>query len=369
MSIIAARAGEGPWEQTTTLAENNRLGLDESTTLTYAGALDLSELQFLGLNYHQVLTPDGLAYDSSFTHSMGRPGLASLTALDFKSWSTTFESGLTYPVIRSREQNLRVSALVFAEDASSDTLGAPFSDDRLRGFRLRANYDQVDTWFGTVAQSQIIGTFSQGVDGFGSTSNGNPLASVANGRVDFSKFELTANRTQTLGAGFSLYGTVDATWAGSALLSAEQCTYGGLYIGRAFDSEALAGDRCALELGELRYDASIPNNPFKQTQLYAFADRGDLFRVDPSAEHAAPCRGLFGRRRPAPCFGRDNFTADVAASKGYGDPANQGWRGFFRFNRALLGKEPQCLRSCAALSVASAPPLWRSRPLPRARIL
>ena len=219
--------GQGPWEQTTTLTENNRLGLDESTTLTYAGALDIRELQFFGGNYHQVLTGDGLAFDFNATHSFGRPGLPSLTVIDFNSNSTSFESGFTYPLIRLREQNLRLSALGFAEDAASNALGMPFSDDRLRGIRLRANYDQVDTWLGTVGQSQLIGTFSQGIDGLGSTSNTNPLASVANGRVDFSKIEVNANRMQVLGAGFSLYGALTGQWAGSALLSAEQCTYGG----------------------------------------------------------------------------------------------------------------------------------------------
>src|SRR6202012_1491647 len=107
-----------------------------------------------------------------------------------------------------REQNLRLSALGFLEDAYSQTLGAPFTDDRLRGVRLRANYDQVDTWLGGVGQSQIIGTFSQGIDGLGSAANGNPLASVANGRVDFSKFQLTANRSQVVGGGFSLFGAI-----------------------------------------------------------------------------------------------------------------------------------------------------------------
>jgi hemolysin activation/secretion protein len=319
--------GQGPWEQTTTLTENNRLGLDESTTLTYASALDIQELQYLALNYHQLLTSDGLAFDSSITHSTGQPRLASLTGLDFESRSTTFESGFTYPVIRSREQNLRLSALGFAEDAFSETLDAPFSDDRLRGFRLRANYDQVDTWLGTVGLSQVIGTFSQGIDGLGSTSNGNPLASVANGRVDFSKFELIANRTQTLGAGFSLYGALDGVWAGSALLSAEQCTYGGATFGRAFDPATLVGDRCVLELGELRYDVAIPNNPFRQTQLYAFADHGDLYRIDASASTPGHDEGSSvgsGLR----LAWKDNFTADVQAARGYGAAANQGWRGF-----------------------------------------
>jgi hemolysin activation/secretion protein len=319
--------GQGPWEQTTTLTENNRLGIDESTTLTYATAAELQELQYLSLNYHQLLTPDGLAFDSSLNHSIGKPDIAGLTELDYRERSTNYETGFTYPLIRQREQNLRLSALGFLEDAYSETLSAPFSDDRLRGIRLRANYDQVDTWLGTVAQSQIIGTFSQGIDGLGSTSNGNPLASVANGRVDFSKFEVFANRTQALPAGFSLYGAVDGVWSGSSLLAAEECTYGGATFGRAFDPDTLVGDRCLLELGELRLDLPIADNPFSQSQLYAFADHGDLFRVDPAKSTPGHSEGssIGGGARFA---WKDNFSVDIQAAKGFGDPINQGLRAF-----------------------------------------
>jgi hemolysin activation/secretion protein len=322
--------GQGPWEQTTTLTENNRLGIDESTTLTYATAADPQELQYLSLNYHQLLTPDGLAYDSSLSHSVGKPDIASLTALDYRERSTNYEAGLTYPLIRSREQNFRLSALGFLEDDYSEALSAPFSDDRLRGVRLRANYDQVDTWLGTVGQSQIIGTFSQGIPGLGGTSNGNPLATVANGRVDFSKFEVFANRTQALPAGFSLYGAVDGVWAGSALLSAEECTYGGAAFGRAFDPDTLVGDRCLMELGELRYDLPIVENPFSQSQVYIFADHGDLFRVDPAK--STPGHGEGSSVGEGARFAwKDNFSADVQVAKGFGDPENRGTRAFVIF--------------------------------------
>ena len=320
--------GQGPWEQTTTLSENNRLGIDESTTLTYAGALDLRELQFFGGNYHQVLTGDGLAFDFNATYSFGRPGLPSLTTIDFNSNSTSFESGFTYPLIRLREQNLRLSALGFAEDAASNSLGLPFSDDRLRGIRLRANYDQVDTWLGTVGQSQLIATFSQGIDGLGSTSNSNPLASVANARVDFSKIGVNASRTQALGAGFSLYGALTGQWAESALLSAEQCTYGGRQFGRAFDPDTLVGDRCVEELGELRYDLQIPGNPLSQTELYAFADHGDLTRLDPAAStpaHSAGSSAGAGLR----LAWKDNLSADVQVARAFDDTTDNDWRGFF----------------------------------------
>jgi hemolysin activation/secretion protein len=319
--------GRGPWEQTTTLTENNRLGLNESTTFTYASAFDSQELQFFGGNYHQILTTDGLAFDFNATHSFGKPGLPSLTAIDFNSQSTTFDSGLTYPVIRSREQNLRLSALGFVEDASSQTVGLPFSDDRLRGVRVRANYDQVDTWFGTVGQGQVIGTYSQGIDGLGSTANGNPLASNANGRVDFSKLQLTANRSQLVGAGFSLYGALDSQWAESALLSAEQCSYGGMYFGRAYDPFALAGDRCISELAEVRYDLTIPRNPLTQTQLYAFVDHGDVYRVDTAAStpsHVAGSSAGAGVRLAWLGY----LTTDIQIAKPFDDPVYKGWRGF-----------------------------------------
>jgi hemolysin activation/secretion protein len=275
-----------------------------------------------------VLTADGLAFDFDATDSFGKPGIPSLTAINFNGRSDTFDAGFTLPVIRSREQNLRLSALAFAEDASSWTLGLPFSDDRLRGIRTRANYDQVDTWFGTVGQTQVIGTFSHGIDGLGSTSNGNPLASVANGRVDFSKYQLSANRSQTLVGALSFYGAIDAQWSDSPLLSAEQCSYGGMYFGRGFDPFALVGDRCLSELAELRYDVRVPAGQLlTQTQLYAFSDHGDVYRVSPVTStpgHVGGSSAGAGVR----LGWLDKFSTDLQIAKPFNSPVANGWRGF-----------------------------------------
>ena len=65
-------------------------------------------------------------------------------------------------MIPAREQTLRVSALVFAEEASSDTPGAPFSDDRLRGSRLARQLRS-----GRHMGYRHGRTLSQGIDGFG----------------------------------------------------------------------------------------------------------------------------------------------------------------------------------------------------------
>jgi hemolysin activation/secretion protein len=327
--------GRGPWEYLTSLTENNRLGLNESVNISYAAAFDSNELQYWSGNYHQVLTSDGLALDVNGSRSAGAPNLPSLTLFNFRGNSDTFDAGLVYPAIRSREQNLFVSGLVFAEHTVSDLLSTPNADDQLRGFRIRANYDQVDTWFGTVAQTQVISTFSQGINGLGSSTNSNPLASIAGGRVDFSKFEMLASRTQALAYGFSLYGGAFGQWSQTPLLIAEECGYGGQYFGRAFYLFELAGDRCLEELGELRYDLTIPRSPLSQTQLYGFIDHGDVERVDPSIGTAARMTGssagvglrLAWKRDPASAI--DNISLDVQAAKGFGTPGvDDAWQGF-----------------------------------------
>jgi hemolysin activation/secretion protein len=328
--------GRGPWQYLASVTENNRLGWHESLNFTYAAAFDNSELQYFSGTYHQAITTDGLAFDLNAYSSKGTPQLPSLTALNFRGNSEGVEGGFTYPVIRSREQNLFVSALGFAEHAFSDVLNAPNTNDQLRGVRLRANYDQVDTWLGTVGQTQIIGTFSQGINGLGSSANGNPLASIANGRVDFSKFELLASRTQAIAFGFSLYGAAFAQWAGSALLVPEQCGYGGRFFGRAFDPFEFAGDRCWETLGELRYDLPIPN-ALTSAQLYAFADHGDVTRIDPVAStipHFAGSSAGGGIRlawRGSPATLYDNLHLDLQAAKPVEGRANDAWRYFLIF--------------------------------------
>ncbi|MEI8155034.1 MAG: ShlB/FhaC/HecB family hemolysin secretion/activation protein, partial [Hyphomicrobiales bacterium] len=154
-----------------------------------------------------------------------------------------------------RERNLTVSGLMFASDRKSDILSQPFNDDRLRGFRLRVDGDFADPLLGI---NQINVTLSQGIHGLGSSDNGNPFASRAAGKVDFTKFEGQLSRLQPLGGGFSAFGVIYGQTTSSALLSPEQCGYGGRFFGRAYDPSELLADRCLLVNGELRYDIPLP---------------------------------------------------------------------------------------------------------------
>ena len=275
--------GRGPWQAQVAGTASNWLGLHEALSLKYATTVPSDEqLRFIEGQWRQVLTSEGLTLTVTGSYNTGIPGLPPLEAIEYESEGIVVSAMLSYPVIRTRDENLVLSGIGFIEDVKSRALDAPFTDDRLRGVRLRAEYDNADT-HGGINLLQV--TVSQGIDGLGSTGNGNALASRATGRVDFTKIEATASRAQQLDRivpGLSLYGALHGQYAWDPLLVVEQCSYGGKSFGRAFDPSALAGDHCLTSIAELRYDLSIPNSPFSYSQIYGFIDHGYVERITTS---------------------------------------------------------------------------------------
>ena len=269
-----------PYEFLAAATLNNRLGWHESFGVTYAGAFETEELQYVALAYDQVLNAEGLAFFADASFSWGDPGTSALEALDFRSESIFAQAGLSYPLIRSRERNLSVSALLFLSDDQGDILSEPSSLDRLRGVRVAADFDDAQEWGGI---TQISAVLSQGFDGLGSTSNDNPDASREAGRVDFTKLEIRLSETMPLAGPFSVRLAGDAQVAFTPLLAPEECGYGGREFGRAFDPSELTGDHCLNGLAELRLDIPAPPDTLSQSQLYAFVDHGEIFRIDPAA--------------------------------------------------------------------------------------
>jgi hemolysin activation/secretion protein len=316
----------GPIQYFAAATFNNVLGQHEALTLSWASVQPIHELQYYSLNYRQVLTSEGLTFFADGNNSGGRPGTAALELLNYRTSGNYFDAGLAYPVIRSRERNLTVSGLIFSSDNFSNILGAPFNDDKLRGLRGKIDADIADVLRGV---NQFNLTFSQGIEGLGSTLNGNPLASRAAGRVDFDKVEASANRTQPLFGQVSAYVSAYGQYAFTPLLTPEQCGYGGRFFGRAFDPSQFLGDSCVEALGEMRYDIPAVSPQGGQLQLYGFTDWGKLWTRaaavgTPAQVEAASIGG--GVR-----FGyRDYINVDLQAAKWVEGPGPyNNWRFFF----------------------------------------
>ena len=92
-----------------------------------------------------MLNSEGLTGFVNASYGFGRPGTDLLQSLEYRTRSTVVEAGLAYPVIRSREKNLTLTGLGFMTDDDAFELGTPFTRDRLRGFRLKADADWADS--------------------------------------------------------------------------------------------------------------------------------------------------------------------------------------------------------------------------------
>jgi hemolysin activation/secretion protein len=320
----------GPLQYVGSLTANNFLGVNDAFTVTYAGVVPNRELNYIAASYKQVLTAEGLAAFVSASDGFGRPGTAQLDILQYKTKTLYGDAGLSYPVIRTREKNLTLTGLFFASDSTSDTnTASPFQEDRLRGTRFKVDADMADAWRGI---NQFNVTVSQGINGLGSTSNNNPLASVLGGHVDFTKIEATANRTQPLYGAFSLYLAGYGQYATTALLTPEQCSFGGRFFGRAFDPSQVLGDSCYMGNAELRYDLPLMWQ-LSQAQLYGFTDGAELF------SHVLPGFGTPAWQQAASAGGGlrlgwlSNVNADLTVAKALDGPRND-----TRFFFAVTGK-------------------------------
>jgi hemolysin activation/secretion protein len=323
--------GQGPLEFLASVTLNNLLRVHDAFNFIYAGPFKPEELKYIYGQYSQVLLAEGLLFFIDASDGWGRPGTPELQALDYRTKSTVLETGLTFPIIRTRERNLSVTGLWFMSHNEGvifdDPTMPPSTLDRLRGGRIKVNGDWADPFNG-INQVNVI--FSQGVQGLGSTDNGQPLASRLNGRVDFSKLEATVTRVQQLPANFSFLLAAYGQYAGTALLNPELCGYGGRVFGRAYDPSALVADECFEALGELRLDVPVMSTVLKQltqTQFYGFADRGLLHNLAPDFLTPRDMRAASagGGLR----IGWLNmFTADLSADKAVEGPRND-WRFYF----------------------------------------
>lgn len=305
----------GPEQFLGTVSFKNPFHIHDAWTFTYAATYQTKELQYVSGNYRQVLNSEGLSFYTFGAYGWGRPGVFELEALNYRTKSLMFETGLTQPFVRTRERNVTLTALYFQSDDESELLQAPTSPlptlDRLRGFRLRLEADWVDPFRGV---NQFYGVFSQGIHGLGSTHNDDIFASRFYGRVDFHKFEATYARVQSLGGGFSFFVAALGQYAGTPLLYPEVCGYGGRVFGRAYDPSQLIGDHCAEILGELRFDLPPPGPIWSQVQFYLYADQAWLRSMAPFTGGVVP--GIFVG--PFGTVSTTTFTNVNAASAGGG---------------------------------------------------
>ncbi|TBV00127.1 ShlB/FhaC/HecB family hemolysin secretion/activation protein [Stutzerimonas kirkiae] len=242
-------------------------------TLNARTSIPLERSWSVGGVYEAQLGSNGLSgsFASSFANS--KPGLE-LDELDVESQVISEVATLSYPLIRSRRENLRLFGEFEYRNVYTDIADDAFNRDRLRILRGGVSYDRADGWDGI---SALRATLHQGLDLMNATDEGSPYASRFNGRSDFTKLTLDLTRIQQLPGNFSLFGSMTGQLSNRPLLASEEIALGGYSFGRAYDDGEVAGDSGWAAFIELRYNHfGVPFLPHG-IQYYAFYDAGQVW--------------------------------------------------------------------------------------------
>jgi len=323
------RGGEslGPMRIFADIALNSVLGLQENTILRVVSSGD-EKLKYGSVAHEERIGPDGGKLWLFASVVRAEPKEMMFIPLNLETSSETYALAYSYPLIRSRSENLYLRGSFFAHDGETEIFGTEDTRDRIRGFRLGVTYDRADPWRGI---NLLDIELSQGIEGLGSSENGDMRLSRPKGHVDFTKATLYAARLQSLTERFSLLAAVNAQYAWCDLLSSELYSFGGEQFGRGYDPSELVGDHGIAGKLELRFTDTLPFGVAYSYMLYGFYDVGVVYQRSPEGfEHSesAASAGVGLRLNLGPdisCFGefakpltRNVYAEGDRGARGYG---------------------------------------------------
>lgn len=256
------------------VAFNDVLGLGDRTTISYYNTFDWSEQHILRAAHDLALNANGLRMGGSILWGQTRPNIAGGA---FKSETVAGDIHLTDALVRSQVSSLYATGGLEIVDQKLAFGGTPLSHDKLRVVYARLDHQAVDP-----ASVLGIGGYTsreprwrsaaqlelrQGIDAFGASTDCDPVAVCLPPNVGLSN--LSADPTAFVAR---LQGSFEfrpaphltlaiaplAQFAGSALLSYEQISFGSYTVGRGLDPGAVLGDDGIGTSIELRYGSLFP---------------------------------------------------------------------------------------------------------------
>ncbi len=277
------RGGEllGPLRLSADLSFNSVLGIQESTALRGVSSGN-DQLIFGSLVHEERIGASGGKLTLSGSVTKAKPKEILFIPLNLETSSQTGALAYSYPLIRSRSQNLFLRGSFTAHDGKTEIFGVEDTHDRIRAFRLGMTYDRADSLRGINLLDIEI---SQGINGLGSSDKDDPMLSRPNGRPDFTKATLYAARLQSLSERWSVLAAVNAQYAWTDLLSPELYSFGGEHFGRGYEPSELVGDHGVAGKLELRFTETLPLRFPSSFTFYGFYDVGIIYLRSPDGDN------------------------------------------------------------------------------------
>ncbi|MDQ0464390.1 hemolysin activation/secretion protein [Caulobacter ginsengisoli] len=246
------------------------------------GIGDVASLRLLtagsGLSYARAAyqfrlgdTTLGASY-ARLSYHLGRE----FSALDGRGTADVASLFASYPLVRSRDANLRLIGSLDARDFT-DRIGATnsISQRRANVFTVGLLADRRDRFWGggwTTASADL---------GFGNLNIRTPVvraidAVTARTQGRYAKLNFEISRLQSLPGPFSLYGGLRGQLASKNLDSSEKMELGGAYGVRAYPEGEAYGDEGYLASLEGRLRLASPPGLGGHTQGFIFVDHGEV---------------------------------------------------------------------------------------------
>ncbi|WP_083607869.1 ShlB/FhaC/HecB family hemolysin secretion/activation protein [Thalassospira sp. TSL5-1] len=270
----------------------------------------------ISANYQGMYSEDGLMLGLSSSYGRSRPG-KELDALDVNSVVMAERAIATYPLIRSRLQNLRLSGEYEYRAIDTDVLDNPFNRDRIHIARAGISYDLTDSFQGITA---VRATIHRGLGIFNATEKGDPLASRADASGSFTKGTIDLTRVQQVTQTVSLLATASGQYAVDPLLASEEMALGGANYGRGFDNNEFSGDDGWATSLEVRYSPDMPEVFPNGVQFYSFVDTGQVWNIDDNVSHERTSASSFGGGIRINIL--ENLFASAEVAKGFRKPTS-----------------------------------------------
>ncbi|TXS96606.1 ShlB/FhaC/HecB family hemolysin secretion/activation protein [Parahaliea maris] len=227
------------------------------------------ELNFVSARLESPLGDNGLRLLASGYVVRSEPDQGvQLRGLETDSESAVM--GLSYPLWRSRAQNLTFNGQFSYYDGEVQIQGLTLSEDRVRALRLGLTWDLYDSLGGV---NIVDATVSHGLDVLNATDPDSDFVSRPQAELDFTKLNLYAARLQSLSPALSLLVALDGQVAFDNVLNSEGYGFGGELFGRGYDPSELYGDSGAGLKLELRY-LHQGGGLVRKAEPYVFYDIG-----------------------------------------------------------------------------------------------
>jgi len=233
--------------------------------------LNPSEFQFLRAAYTVPVGRAGTEVSVAGYIGHSKPG-AALANKNLEGTSLDVEANVSHPLQRRRAASLWANLQLGLRDSMLDRADVRVREDRLAtiGAGLSGVARHGEGW--VRARLNLV----QGVDAFGATEAGDPLASRADGSGTFTKIAFAAHHGGRISERITYAIGMEGQLASRPLLASEEMGLGGRSFLRGYDYREVSGDRGAAAFAELRYNLKALPKAIRSAQVYVYGDAGKV---------------------------------------------------------------------------------------------